>query len=94
MHRQLHLHVVNKDFNSPILTYPQWNAFNTDFLITVPQVIAELEAKHQIDMPQSRWDECWALLSVPLKCSICGKGFRQLEALKKHYFKEYTESRK
>jgi hypothetical protein len=31
---------------------------------------------------------------VPLRCSICGRGFRQLTALKKHYLKEYTESRK
>ena len=85
---------MNADFNSPILTYPQWNAFNTDFLVTVPQAISELKAKGRIEMPQKRWDSNWALLSLPLKCSICGRGFRKVSTLQSHYVKEYTKSRK
>lgn len=90
--RQLHLHVVNADFNSPILTFPQWNAFNTDFLITVPRVISELQAKGSVDMPQERWDANWALLSLPLRCSICGRGFRKVATLQSHYLEEYSRA--
>lgn len=92
--RQLHLHIVNNDFNNPNLTYPQWNAFHTDFLISVPQVIEELNSKGHVAMPQERWDAYWALLSIPLQCCICKREFRKLEALKSHYLKEYSASRK
>ena len=90
LYRQLHLHIVNADFNSPILTSPQWNAFNTDFLVTVPQIISELKSAGRIEMPQHRWDANWSLLSLPLKCSICGRGFRKVSTLQDHYIKEYT----
>ena len=91
--RQLHLHIVNKDFNSPKLTSSQWNAFNTEFLVSIPEVIKELEENGgKILMDQDRWNKYWALLSVPLKCSICDKKFRQLDKLKDHYQKEYNEA--
>ena len=68
-----------------MLTYPQWNAFNTDFLVSVPQVIAELEANGRVEMSKERWENNWALLSLPLECNICKKTFKKLEALKIHY---------
>lgn len=87
----MHLHIVNKDFNSPALTLYQWNAFNTEFLVSVPQVIEELEKTGKILMDQNRWDKYWNLLSMPLKCSICNKKFGQMKTLKAHYLKEYNE---
>lgn len=84
---------MNKDFDSPKLTSFQWNAFNTDFLVSIPQVIKELEEQEgNILMDQDRWNKYWALLSVPLKCSICDKTFRQLDRLIVHYQKEYNET--
>lgn len=79
------------DFNSPKLTDFQWNAFNIDFLVSIPQVIKELEEKNgKILMDQDRWDNYWALLYSPLKCSICDKKFNQLSKLKIHYLREYN----
>lgn len=92
--RQLHLHIVNEDFASPNLTYAQWNAFNTDFLVTIPQVIEELNAKGVIEMTTSRWEAYWSLLFGPLICSICHRTFRKVSVLQNHYKKEYNAKNK
>lgn len=92
--RQLHLHIISKDFDSPTFeTTAQWQAFNTEFLVTVPSVIAELEAHGRIVLHEGRRSRYWDLLFDPVKCTICQKAdFDSFAAFKAHYVREYRSN--
>jgi hypothetical protein len=83
---------VSKDFDSPKLTPVQWNAFNTDFIISIDEVILKLKTTGKIEMTPDIYDSYWKLLSSPLKCPLCGKGFRHLSALTRHYLPEFQNT--
>ncbi len=90
------MHIISKDFDSATFEAPaQWHAFNSDFLVTIPEVISELERAGKILMDAKRREDYWELLFRPVKCSLCGKGdFDSFASFKSHYIREYHQARK
>ena len=80
--RQLHLHVISRDFDSAALKQPKhWKSFTTAYFRPLHAVIAEVEAHGQpvIDIPAAE-----ALLRGPLLCHRCSAPQSNLPTLKRH----------
>jgi len=80
--RQLHLHVISLDFDSPCLKNKKhWNSFTTGFFREVDGVISELEAKGcvHIDLQEAK-----SLVAAEMVCHRCGNPFRNMPSLKGH----------
>lgn len=77
--RQLHLHVISQDFNSPHLKNKKhWNSFNTEFFRDAVDVIEEVE---KFGKPSIQ-DE--GLLSKELRCHRCKSAHPNIPRLKSH----------
>lgn len=85
--RQLHLHVISQDFDSPCLkTKKHWNSFTTPFFLDVDWVMEQLEhgsggGKARLEYSLSEKE---ALLKGPLRCHKCGVELSNMPKLKEH----------
>ena len=80
--RQLHLHVISSDFQSPFMKLKKhWNSFNTQFFLTLEDVIATLEKEKTVEIDKNA---AVALLKLPLRCHRCHKVFSTMPSLKQH----------
>lgn len=77
--RQLHLHVISQDFDSPHLKNKKhWNSFNTAFFRDSADVIEEIDS-HGV---ANRNDE--NLLQLELRCHRCRSAHPNIPRLKSH----------
>eukprot|EP01089_Gocevia_fonbrunei_P003550 TRINITY_DN1353_c0_g1_i3.p1 TRINITY_DN1353_c0_g1~~TRINITY_DN1353_c0_g1_i3.p1 ORF type:complete len:193 (+),score=19.25 TRINITY_DN1353_c0_g1_i3:1471-2049(+) len=80
--RQLHLHLISTDFDSPCLKNKKhWNSFTSNFFITVDDFITRLKNDGQIRFDAKTYEN---LLKQPLLCHRCSQMQKTIPALKKH----------
>ena len=83
--RQLHLHVISQDFDSPALKNKKhWLSFTSPFFMALDDAVAQLSAAGPhgglaLDPPAAE-----ALLSGPLRCHGCDAVMPTMPALKSH----------
>ncbi|XP_073525788.1 uncharacterized protein [Phyllobates terribilis] len=78
--RQLHLHVISQDFESPHLKNKKhWNSFNTAFFFDSVDVIEEVSKNGKASV---NGDD--RLLSMELRCNRCRSAHPNLPRLKSH----------
>eukprot|EP00850_Spirogloea_muscicola_P007197 SM000036S13241 [mRNA] locus=s36:107611:111620:+ [translate_table: standard] len=81
--RQLHLHIISQDFESPHLTTKRhWNSFTTPFFANSRAVIDQVAARGFVSRPSS--EEAESLLKRPLECHRCRAPQANLPKLKAH----------
>ena len=69
----------------------KWNTFNTEFLVSIDQVIKELEdekGKGIIIFSDEKVNKYHKLENLPYKCSICHETFSAFSTVKDHYGKK------
>ena len=72
----------------------KWNTFNTEFLVSIDQVIKELEdekGKGIIIFSYEKVEKYRDMEKGPYKCSICHKPFSFFSDVKDHYKNEYDQ---
>jgi len=80
--KQVHMHVISEDFDSPHLkTKRHWNSFTTDFFVPADDFIKRLERFEKIVFEKQTYD---AMLKQPLKCWKTGKIFSTIPKLKEY----------
>ncbi|GAB2299123.1 hypothetical protein Dimus_033195 [Dionaea muscipula] len=78
--RQLHLHVISQDFDSPHLKHKKhWNSFNTDFFRDSVEVIKEVSSEGKATIREEE-----SLLSMELRCHRCRSAHPNMPRLKSH----------
>ncbi|KAG6521508.1 transcription factor bHLH140-like [Zingiber officinale] len=78
--RQLHLHVISQDFDSPRLQNKKhWNSFNTSFFRDSTDLIQEIE-KHGV----ANINDDESLLKMELRCHRCRSAHPNIPRLKSH----------
>ncbi|KAL4544880.1 hypothetical protein Ndes2526B_g00814 [Nannochloris sp. 'desiccata'] len=89
--RQLHLHVLTKDYDSVCLKKKQhWNSFTTDFFLDVDWVLAQLESlarngsSHQQQYLEYDVAEKEALIKGPMVCPKCRAVLSRMPDVKAH----------
>ncbi|KAH6576129.1 hypothetical protein BASA60_004684 [Batrachochytrium salamandrivorans] len=85
--RQLHLHIISTDFDSPCMkTKLHYNSFVTSFFIPVEEFIEKLDRPGgAIHIDREEYEAL--IKTTPLKCRCCGEVFKQMPALKLHLSK-------
>lgn len=83
--RQLHLHVLSQDFQSPKVKHKKhFNSFQQPFLVPLEQIVVSLESGRPA-MGKTTRAEAEGWLKQDLRCGSCGTDFgNKFEALKKH----------
>ncbi|KAJ3699529.1 hypothetical protein LUZ61_003234 [Rhynchospora tenuis] len=77
--RQLHLHVISQDFDSPSLKNKKhWNSFNTAFFRDSVDVINEIEEHGSAKLSSEK------LLEMELRCHRCKSAHPNIPKLKSH----------
>jgi len=80
--KQLHMHVISEDFNSPCLNSKKhWNSFTTEFFISTDNFIKILDQKGKIEFDKTTYN---AYLKAPLKHWESTQIFPTLPKLKLH----------
>ncbi|KAJ4764212.1 Transcription factor bHLH140 [Rhynchospora pubera] len=80
--RQLHLHVISQDFDSPSLKNKKhWNSFNTAFFRDSVDVIDEIEEHGSAKLSGEK------LLEMELRCHRCKSAHPNIPKLKSHIAK-------
>ncbi|KAL8140735.1 hypothetical protein V2J09_006756 [Rumex salicifolius] len=78
--RQLHLHVISQDFDSPHLKNKKhWNSFNTAFFLDSVDVIEEVSKNGKASLGGDD-----RLLSMELRCNRCRSAHPNIPRLKSH----------
>ncbi|EFA77384.1 histidine triad family protein [Heterostelium album PN500] len=81
--KQLHMHIISKDFDSPSLKKKEhWVSFTTDFFIPYPSLYNNLKFNQKIIIDKEKY---LALKSDPIKCPKCSNVFKTLPSVKEHY---------
>eukprot|EP00252_Welwitschia_mirabilis_P014957 TRINITY_DN33047_c0_g1_i1.p1 TRINITY_DN33047_c0_g1~~TRINITY_DN33047_c0_g1_i1.p1 ORF type:complete len:108 (+),score=11.78 TRINITY_DN33047_c0_g1_i1:202-525(+) len=81
--RQLHMHIISQDFNSPCLKNAKhWNSFTTAFFLDSKKVLAELKSNGKVST-HSKEEESM-LLNSQLACHRCKSIYRDIPNLKNH----------
>ncbi|XP_024536868.1 transcription factor bHLH140 isoform X2 [Selaginella moellendorffii] len=81
--RQVHLHVISQDFNSPGLKNKKhWNSFTTSFFRDSRDVIAELESRGKLEECTEEMEK--RLLDSELRCHRCRCVQPNIPRLKAH----------
>jgi aprataxin len=81
--KQLHMHVISLDFDSPKLkTRKHWQSFNTAFFWPLELVINTLESKGKIQIDKAQYEKI--LKEEFMKCNNCSQAFKDLKFLKCH----------
>src|SRR5205823_5305142 len=86
--RQLHMHVISTDFQSPCLRNKvHWNSFTTPFFIPLTSVLTMLQSEEGwIHLDTEKYA---AMMKTPLKCHQCPATFNTFPALKQHIDDRY-----
>jgi len=80
--KQVHMHVISQDFDSPSMKKKvHWNSFTTEFFIDALAFIGQLNSKGRIEFDKARYSE---FVKQPLRCHRCGEEQRNMPALKRH----------
>mmetsp|Transcript_21676 Transcript_21676/g.34250 ORF Transcript_21676/g.34250 Transcript_21676/m.34250 type:complete len:728 (-) Transcript_21676:21-2204(-) len=80
--RQVHLHIISDDFDSPCLKNKKhWNSFTTEFFIPPFDVLTALKANGRFSPDKKHFTE---ILRNPLKCHKCGTSMSMMPKLKIH----------
>lgn len=80
--RQLHLHVISQDFDSPALKNKKhWNSFTTAFFKDLDAVVSEVNAHGSVRVDRAAAEQ---LLKAPLRCHRCGCMLGTTPQLKAH----------
>lgn len=80
--RQLHLHVISQDFQSPCLKNKKhWLSFTSDFFLPISKVIEQVTRQGKVVVDEV---ECEKLLKGPLSCHRCGKILANMPKLRDH----------
>ena len=80
--RQMHLHMISLDFESPDLKRPRhWIIFNTDYLVP-PQQWADMLEQHGRVLVERTAEE--AKLKMPMVCPLTGTALDGMEAVRRH----------
>ncbi|KAH3743162.1 aprataxin [Pelomyxa schiedti] len=80
--RQVHMHMISQDFDSPCLKNKKhWNSFTTSFFVSSEELIELLQTQGRIDYNK---EESEQLLKAPLACHVCHSQINNIPALKKH----------
>lgn len=84
--KNLHIHVITKDFNSPRLKHKKhYNSFNTNFFVNW----IDLPLK---SIPNVKETELKYIKGSPLICSYCGQDYgSQFKKLKDHLTEEFNK---
>lgn len=78
--RQLHLHVISQDFDSPHLKHKKhWNSFTTAFFGDSVDVIKEVDNNGKATLRDNE-----SLLSMELRCHRCRSAHPNMPRLKSH----------
>ncbi|XP_020529579.1 transcription factor bHLH140 isoform X2 [Amborella trichopoda] len=78
--RQLHLHVISQDFDSPHLKNKKhWNSFNTIFFRDSGDVIEEVDKNGRAALYEAE-----SILSMELRCHRCKSAHPNVPCLKSH----------
>lgn len=81
--RQLHLHIISQDFDSPCLKNAKhWNSFTTSFFQDSKKVLTELESHGKVTTCSK--EEEARLLNSPLSCHRCKNIQKDIRHLKDH----------
>ncbi len=81
--RQLHMHVLSRDMDSPALKNKKhWNSFTTGFFLPAQQVLQQLERSGGVEGADLEAAE--ALLKGDMRCHRCGLVLRSVPLIKKH----------
>lgn len=81
--RQLHLHVISQDFDSPCLKNAKhWNSFTSSFFGDSKKVLTELESHGKVTTCSK--EEETRLLNSPLSCHRCRSIQKDITHLKDH----------
>ncbi|KAJ3187763.1 hypothetical protein HDU85_006156 [Gaertneriomyces sp. JEL0708] len=80
--RQLHMHVISQDFQSPSLKNKKhWNSFNTEFFRDFEDVRSRLTNTGKVVYDEAEYE---ALLKEPLRCHRCRAVCSNMPKLKEH----------
>eukprot|EP01112_Ceratiomyxa_fruticulosa_P022478 TRINITY_DN822_c0_g2_i1.p1 TRINITY_DN822_c0_g2~~TRINITY_DN822_c0_g2_i1.p1 ORF type:complete len:398 (-),score=85.17 TRINITY_DN822_c0_g2_i1:78-1271(-) len=80
--RQLHMHVISRDFNSSSLKNKKhWNSFTTKFFVDVGIFIQQLRDSNRVHFDKEEYE---GLLKRDLQCHICRCSISTIPALKDH----------
>ncbi|KAI8822377.1 HIT-like domain-containing protein [Fimicolochytrium jonesii] len=80
--KQLHLHVISQDFDSPHLKNKKhWNSFTTPFFKDFEEVRDILNREGSVNFDTAYYE---GLLKGPLKCHRCGEEVKNIPGLKAH----------
>lgn len=81
--RQLHLHVISQDFDSPCMKNKKhWNSFTTSFFRDSKDVLTELEQHGRVLSCTTEVEADVA--KADLRCHRCRTVLRNIPQLKKH----------
>ena len=79
--RQLHMHIVSQDFDSPCMKNKKhWNSFTTTFFRDSKGVIEELKSTGSV----RPWGDENSLLRLELRCHRCRSVQPNIPNLKQH----------
>ncbi|MEW5313612.1 MAG: hypothetical protein WDW38_005166 [Sanguina aurantia] len=80
--RQLHMHVISQDYDSPALKHAKhWNSFTTAYFLPVDQVISTLQLQGSIPMDIATYEKA---AKGAMKCPHCHCSLRNMPAVKTH----------
>ena len=81
--RQLHMHVISQDFDSPNLKNKKhWNSFTTGFFRDSQDILSEVEEKGQVMPIRSEIEG--KLMKMELRCHRCRSAQPNIPRLKAH----------
>jgi aprataxin len=80
--KQLHMHVISQDFDSPGLkTKKHWNSFNSDFFVDANLFINTLQTQGYVFLDKEYYE---TVMKEPMKCPKCGEEHKNIVKLKTH----------
>lgn len=80
--KQLHLHAVSRDYDSPCLKQPKhYRSFCSEFFRDADAVIQEVEEKGRVHIDMQAIN---GLMKAPLRCLWCNSVMQNLPATKRH----------
>ena len=80
--RQMHLHLISLDMDSPELKRPRhWIIFNTDYLVAPMRWVEMLEEHGRVHVERAAEE---AKLKMPMVCPLTGVALAGMDAVKEH----------
>lgn len=80
---RVHLHAISEDLSGRFLSSAEhWNAVSTDYFVKADKVIADIESRGRVTLPDER--ELMNLLNQNMKCHRCDATFEYFDDLRNH----------